>query len=108
MRKNKVAVLFFRAGLYAFPFSKYKTSTLSKFTEPWKNANIVFNVSDGFAYIFYLFYFILFKIYLSRVTYSGRSLFLHRSLHINIHTYKDVKIDNTHQISISVKCVRKN
>ena len=51
MRKNKVAVLFFRAGLCACPFSKYKTSTLSKFTEPWQYANIVFNVSDEFAYI---------------------------------------------------------
>ena len=33
-------VLFFRTSLYEFPFCKYKTSTLSKFTEPWQYANI--------------------------------------------------------------------
>ena len=50
LRKNIVAVLFFRAGLYTFPSSKYKTSTLSKFTQAGQNANIVFNVSDQFTY----------------------------------------------------------
>ena len=33
-------VLFFRTSLYEFPFCKYKTSTLSKFTEPWQYANM--------------------------------------------------------------------
>ena len=42
--------LFFRTVLYTFPSSKYKTSTLSKFTEAWQYANIVFNLSDMLTY----------------------------------------------------------
>ena len=45
-RKNKVAVLFFKTGLSAFAFSKYKTSTLSKFTKAWQYLNIVLLVTD--------------------------------------------------------------
>ena len=42
--KNIVAVLFFRSGLYAFPYSKYKT--FSKLTEAWQYLNVVCHVDE--------------------------------------------------------------
>ena len=40
--KNIVAVLFFSTGLYTFLYSKYKTATLSKFTEAWQYSTRVY------------------------------------------------------------------
>ena len=44
--KNIVAVLCFRTGLHTFPSSKYKTSTLSEFTEAYSIQILCLYASD--------------------------------------------------------------